>query len=151
MIAFSTKPKEKGCYHLRKKANQMEKSVSWGPPCLVHWEITHEQTHTRWGHMLAILSGLSSVYITYEFWHAAFPRVTKSAVFCVSTAIAHIPTWPHQAFVEVQASKTTYTQPCKFSQTVFFSSNLIFFLALPPAHLLMLIWFSSFLSFFSAL
>jgi len=55
----------------------------------------HAHTHTHTGHVLLMLSGMSSVYITYEFWHAAFLRVTKSAVFCV--AIPRLPTWPHQA------------------------------------------------------
>ncbi|KAF3849754.1 hypothetical protein F7725_019473 [Dissostichus mawsoni] len=49
---------------------------------------------------------LSFVYITYEFWHAAFLRVTKSAVFCVSTTIPHIPTWPQKA---LKGSPPDYT------------------------------------------
>lgn len=70
---------EEGSWALRKKTNQTEKSVSWGPLCPVRTK-THTHTHTESGHTL---SGLSSVYITYEFWHAAYLRVTKSAVFCV--------------------------------------------------------------------
>ncbi len=88
---------------------------------------TPERTHTLSGHMLLTLSGLSSVYITYEFWHAAFLRVTKSTVFCVSTTIPHISTWPQQACLEVQASKTTHActhtqthSPLSFHWTVFF-------------------------------
>ena len=68
-----------------------------------------------------MLSGLSSVYITYEFWHAAFLRVTKSAVFCVSTTIPHIPTWPQQACLGAGKQNHTHTHTCstKFSKQFF--------------------------------
>lgn len=43
---FCSELLEEGSWGLRKKTNQMEKSVSWGPLCPVHAQIAHTKKHT---------------------------------------------------------------------------------------------------------
>lgn len=90
----------------------MEKSVSGGPLCprLAHRKHTHTGTHTLTHTHCHMLSALSSVYITYEFWHAALDGWQKAQSFVCRQLFHTSHTWPQQACLEAQASKTTHTR-----------------------------------------
>lgn len=62
---------------------------------------THTHSHT--------LSALLSIYIAYEFWHAALDGWQKAQSFVCRQLFHTSRTWPQQACLEVQASKTTHT------------------------------------------
>lgn len=113
---FCLIPMEEGSQGLRKKTNQMEKSVSWGPLCPVHAHRKHTRRHTH-----SALSGLSSLYITYEFWHAALDGWQKVQSFVCLELFLTSHTFPQQACLEVQASKSTHTYTLvSFCLTTFF-------------------------------
>lgn len=68
---------------------------------------------------------LSSVYITYEFWHAASDGWQKAQSFVCRQLFHTSHTWPQQACLEVQASKTTHTR-ARAPLRGFFHMNFLF-------------------------
>lgn len=84
---------------------------------------THTGTHTLvHAYVLSVVVRLHRVRVLA----CSLRRVTKSTVFCVSTAIPHIPYLaPQQACLEVQASKTTHAR-ARAPLRGFFHMNFLF-------------------------
>lgn len=105
----------------------MEKSVSGGPLRPQHAHRKHTQARKHSYTHRAICSQRCRPSTSGTSFGMQPQTGDKSTVFCVSTAIPHIQyqTWPQQACLEVQASKTTHTR-ARAPLRGFFHMNFLF-------------------------
>lgn len=153
--AFSTRLKEKCCTVRGRKLIRW-RNLSFEAHRVSRMEKSHTSKHTRKHTHKMRPYARDIVRLEVCLHHirvlaCSFPPGDKKrSLLCVDSYCSH----PHLAppgFCR-GAGKQNHIHTAVYvfpDSPFFFSSNLIFFLALPPAHLLMLIWFSSFLSGFS--